>query len=193
MIDSNAVINQVQSGTAPTSWQVFRARRGYFVQSAILRVVAAILAVAVAVYLFMSGTVFGYGINDQTSDNVLTFWLIVDMLVLASVLIYSIVTTFTHLISLGSVEGQMLVLMPEGFVMRQGTSAKSTRLVLFENVATLVPTVSSGSVSLVMRTRNRRKLRIPLDGRFGKAKQVAQHIQGMHAAYAHTAANVRQS
>ncbi|HEV2462049.1 MAG TPA: hypothetical protein VGS80_27155 [Ktedonobacterales bacterium] len=190
MIDSNSVMSQVRSGTAPTSWQVIPARRAFFVQGAIWGVVIAIAAVAAAAYLLLSGTVVGYGVNSQTSNNVLNFWFIVDMVVLALFLVGGIVFSITRLRSLGSADDQALVLMPDGFVMRLGPAANATRVVNYQNIATITPTVRNGNTFLVMQTTNGRRVQVQLDSRFGKPKPLAQQIQGMHAAYA--TANVRQ-
>lgn len=191
MIDSNAIIGQVQTGTAPANWQIYHARRGFFVQEAIGGVVITALAVAAAVFVLASGTVFGYGLNDQTPQGVLTFWFIVDMLVVAALFIIGIVFCVTRLVALGSAERQMLVLMPEGFLMRRGNSPKATLLIRYQNIATLVPTTRNGRLSLVMQTRAGRKAQIPLDSRFGKPKSLAQQIQGMHAAYVAATINAR--
>lgn len=192
MFDPNAIVSQAQAGMAPPNWQVLRARRGFFVQGAISGVVVAVLAVAAAAYVLSSGTVFGYGINDSTPDNVLSFWFIVDMVVLALFLIGGIIFAILRLAALGSAETHLLILMPEGFVLRTGSSAKATRTVLYQNVATLVPSVRNGSVTLVLGLTNGRKAQVPLDSRFGKPKPLAQQIQGMHAAYVSAAVNARR-
>ncbi|HEX6800677.1 MAG TPA: hypothetical protein VF116_23395 [Ktedonobacterales bacterium] len=191
MMDSNAIIGQVQSGAAPANWQVLRARRGFFVQGAIGGIVLAVFAAAAAVYLFATGTVVGYGLNDQTPNGVLTFWFIADMVVLAAIVVIGIVFCINRLVTLGSTESQLLVLMPQGFVMRLGSSAKATRRVSYQQIATMVPTVRRGNVSLVMQTRDGRKVTLPLDGRFGKPRPLAQQIQGMHAAYMAATVNAR--
>ena len=190
MIDSNTVIGQVRAGTAPPTWQVLHARQAFFVQGAIAGIVIAIAAVAAAAYLLLSGTVVGYGLNSQTSDNVLNFWFIVDMVVLVLFLVGGIVFSVTRLRSLGSADDQALILMPEGFVMRLGPAANATRVVNYQGIATLTPTVRNGNVFLVMQAANGRRVQIELDSRFGKPKPLAQQIQGMHAAY--VTANVRQ-
>jgi hypothetical protein len=192
MLDANTIINQVQSGTAPASWQALRGRRSFFVQGAIWGVVGAVLAVAAAAYLLTSGTVVGYGINDQTPDNVLGFWFIADMIVLALCVIGGIIFSIMRLVALGSVENQLLVLMPEGFLMRTGTSEKATRLILYQNIAKIVPRVRNGAVSLMLQTRSGGTAQVPLDSRFSKPKPLAQQIQGMHAAYVRAAINPRQ-
>jgi hypothetical protein len=189
MIDSNTVIGQVRAGTAPPTWQVLPARQAFFVQGAIAGVVIAIAAVAAAAYLLLSGTVVGYGLNDQTSNNVLIFWFIVDMVVLVLFLVGGIVFSIIRLRSLGSADDQTLILMPEGLVMRLGPAANATRVVNYQSITTLTPTVRNGNVFLVMQAANGRKVQINLDSRFGKPKPLAQQIQGMHAAY--VTANVR--
>jgi len=78
MIDADAVVQQVKAGAAPADWQVMRAKSSFFVWSAIGGIVLTLLAVVAARYLFLTGTIVGIGVNDQTPDNVAFFWFIVD-------------------------------------------------------------------------------------------------------------------
>src|SRR5260370_41146673 len=82
MLDSTTILTQVRSGIAPSTWQVYRPSRSFFVQGAIGGVVLLIAAIAAAAYLLLSGTVVGYGANDFSSEGVLTFWFIADLVVL---------------------------------------------------------------------------------------------------------------
>jgi hypothetical protein len=185
MIDANAVLEQARTGMAPGNWRVLSARRGYFVQATIIGVVFLVAAVAAAIYLLATGTVFGYGLTDQTSNNVLLVWLVIDMLVLLAVAIFGVVAAIRSLIAMGSADEQKLVLMPEGFVMQRGPSGKNIVAVQYENIVNMKPSVRNGNVYLVMQARGASKpSQISLDGRFGKPKQLAQEITGTFAGVA---------
>jgi hypothetical protein len=185
-MDGQAVIQQVRAGTVPASWQVYHARRSYFMQSAILSLAGAVVAVAAAIWLITSGTVIGIGVTDTTPPNIATFWLIVDMIVAGICFLGALGFAFARLRGLGSVDEQMLVLQPDGFVMVRGRRPRDTTVARFANVASLTPSVNNGTTSLVLVAgRSGKKLTIELDARFGPPKQIATDIQGMYAQYAH--------
>jgi hypothetical protein len=187
MIDSNAVVQQASTGMAPPSWQVLPARRSFFMSSALIGVVFTLGAIAAAIYLLLSGTIFGIGVNDQTPNNVAFFWFIVDMVLVAAFAIGGIIFAIVRLRGLGSLNQQMLILMPEGFVMRRGTTPKDVTTVNFERVATMTPSVQSSAVVLVMQLAGSgQRAKVELDNRFGPAKKLANEIAGMHAHYVTT-------
>jgi hypothetical protein len=187
VIDANATIQQASSGMAPPSWQVLRARPSFFMWSAIGGVVFALAAIAAAIYLFTSGTIVGIGVSDQTPDNVATFWFIVDMIVLAACAFGGVVMTIHYARLMGSAADQMLILMPEGFVLRRGPAEKDVTTVNFERVATMTPAVRNGAVLLDMRIAGSgKRAQVSLDNRFGSAKKLTNEIAGMHAHYVTT-------
>jgi hypothetical protein len=189
MLDSTTILSQVRAGTAPSTWQVYRPNRSFFVQGAIGGVVLLIAAVAGAAYLLLSGTVVGYGVNDLSSEGVLTFWFIADLVVLLAFAIGGIVLMFGRLRSLGSIDDQVLVLMPEGYLTRTGPSEKQTTLVDFRLIAPVQLTISNGSVYLLSRQQNTGKtLKLEMDSRFGKPKVVAQQILALYGQFAHARA-----
>lgn len=188
VIDANAAIQQVRSGTAPPSWQVLRARPTFFMWSAIGGVVFTLAAIAAAIYLFVSNTVVGIGVTDQTPPNVALFWLIVDMLVLAACAVIGVVSAVRHVRRLGSASEQMLVLMPEGFVLRRGTTEKDVTTINYQRIATMTPTAKNGAMVLAMTIAGSgKRAAVTLDNRFGPAKKLASEIAGTHAHYVSTA------
>src|SRR5258708_34609310 len=100
MLDSTTILSQVRSGTAPSTWQVYRPSRSFFLQGAIGGVVLLIAAVAGVAYLLLSGTDVGYGVNDFSPDVVLTFWFAADLVVLLAFDICGIRLTIRSLRSL---------------------------------------------------------------------------------------------
>jgi len=186
MMDAEAVVQRVKAGAAPADWQVMRAKSSFFVWSAIGGIVFTFLAVVAAGYLFLTDTIVGIGVNDQTPDNVAFFWFIVDMVVLVAVAIGGIVFAILRARDLGSVNEQMLVLMPEGFVKRVGAGPKGTFSAAYATIARLTPAVRNSTQYLDAMTSDGKRASVELDGRFGNAKQVARQIAGQHAHYVAT-------
>ena len=186
MIDAEAIVQQVRAGAAPADWQVMRAKPSFFVWSAIGGIIFTFLAVVAAGYLLLTGTIVGIGVNDQTPDNVAFFWFIVDMVVLVAVAIGGIVFAILRARDLGSVNEQVLVLMPDGFVKRTGVGPKGTFSATYANIATLRSVVRNSSQYLDAVTRDGRHASVEMDGRFGNAKKLARQIAGQHAHYVAT-------
>jgi hypothetical protein len=184
MIDANAVLAQLRAGMAPGGWQVLPAKRSHFVTNGVAGFVLAILAIAGAAYVLFTGTVFGYGLTDQTSNSELTVWLVIDLVVLLAFVIGGIVSGIRSLAQLDNLDEQALILMPEGFVMRRGSSEKQTTTVSYATVAGIRMTANRGGVYLLIQPIGRSPFRIALDGRYGKPKQLAQQITGAFARFA---------
>jgi hypothetical protein len=189
VIDANAAIQQASTGMAPPSWQVLRARPSFFVWSAIGGIAFTLGAIAAVIYLRVSHMIVGMGLTDQTPTSVLAFWQVADLVVLAVCVVLGIVGAVRHLRRLGSAADQMLILMPEGFVMRRGTGSKDVTTVNFARVASMTPSAQRGGIALAMRIAGSGKpAQVTFDNRFGPAKRLTQEIAGMHAHYLTTAA-----
>lgn len=184
MIEPNGVLHQARAGMAPPYWQVLRAKPGYFLLGAFGYAVLAFASIAAAVYIVLSGTVFGYGINDGTPDGVLNFWFIVDLVFLALVLIAGIVLAVGRLLRLRGVGEQMLVILPEGVVIRRGFGPTDLWSFNFPNIRQVTWNIRKGQVYLTfLSAKDTRVVHYTLDGRYGNPKKVAQQIQNAHAQY----------
>lgn len=184
MLDSNTIVTQVRAGTAPGTWQVLRPNRSYYVSGALGGFVLAIGAIAAAVYLFVSGTIVGYGVSESSSDGYLTVWFFIDMLVLLGFLIGGIALTIGRIRAMGTMDEQMLVLMPDGYLLRKGPGEKDTALVSFERMAPVQVSISNGEVFLLAQQVSTNKtLKLAMDSRFGKPKLVAQQILALYGQY----------
>jgi hypothetical protein len=186
MMDAETVIQKAKAGTAPADWQTLPAKSSFFVWSAIGGIVFTFFAVLAAGYLFLTGSFVGIGVNDQTPDNVAFFWFIVDMVVLALCAIGGIVYAIIRARDLGSVNEQALIMTPDGFVKRTCVGPKATVSASYANIARLTPAVRNSTQYLDMVTRDGRKVRVELDGRFGNVKKLARQIAGQHAHYVAT-------
>ena len=194
MIDANAVVQQARYGTAPATWQVLRANRSFFVVGVFGYLFLIVAAIAGAAYLLLTGTIVGIGVdNPNVSDGWLLLWLVIDMVVLAVLALVGVGMTISRLRGMGTLDDQMLVLMPEGFVMRLGPSEKQTTTVSYQNVATITPTIDSGTYYLKLQMPDGSQTKVEVDGRFGKPKQISEQIQGMHAHFVTVRSGIRQN
>jgi len=108
------------------------------------------------------------------------------MVVLALCAIGGIVHAIIRARDLGSVNEQALIMTPDGFVKGTGVGPKATVSASYANIARLTPAVRNSTQYLDMVTRDGRKVRVELDGRFGNVKKLARQIAGQHAHYVAT-------
>lgn len=187
MEDPNKVVAQVTVGTMPSGWKVLRTRSSFFYASMGAGAGWILLGVAVAIYLFLSGTVYGIGVNATDNRAYLEIWQIIDYGILLLIIVYGIMQIVQHAQSFGTKDQQFLVLMPGGFLLRKGLQAKDQVQLMYANVVNMTTKKSSGILSLIVFQRYGGSRTIPLDGRFGAAKQVAQDIMADFAVFQTTA------
>lgn len=183
MIDANAVVAQIKSGSAPASWQVVPARGSFFLWGTLGGIVTAIAAVAAELYLRASNSVYGIAIPPDASEGVLNFWALADLIVVAVFAAGGVAFAINRARAIGTTSEQMLVLLPEGFVKRTGTSEKDTLAVSYADLTSATPTVRNGSHYLSVQTKAGKRVSIEIDGRFGNAKTLVRQIAGQHAHY----------
>ena len=196
LFSADAVITAVQQGHAPTQWQVFRARVGYHVQQILGGVFFLLLGFVGVLYLLVNphvAIVPGYGSSDTPLDSgpfaaARTF----DFVVLAIVLLVSLGLSAFAASQLATVRNQMLVLMPEGFVI----NARKPMAYAFSGMQAMTARNNRGTITFnVTPVGGGRGQTFRLDSRFGNAKQIATQMlavrgewQRIHAAPASQAA-----
>lgn len=190
MIDTGMVEQMIRAGHIPAQWQVLRARTRYFLLPALGRFALALVVVVIAVVLLLTGTVYGYGLTDTSPQGVVMFWFFVDMAILALWFLVAVVSGVRRLIALARANGQFLVLMPEGFVLRRGFGPDDLWTFNYPNVHSVAWTYRRGVAQMTFRSiKDTRVAHFNLDSRFGPPKRLAQQIQAMHTQYAqHVAA-----
>lgn len=184
MLDGNAIMQQALYGGAPPTWTVIPARRSHFLQTIAGAIVGAVLGVGGIVYLVLNPD-FVIGLRGAVEiSSTFQFWRILDYAVCGLIIIGCIVYAISTARNMGSVAQQMLILMPEGFVMQRGDSAKTLSAISYAAIGQPRITVSNGTVYLVMqRAQSANAMRLELDNRFGPAKQIAQRIIDAQATY----------
>ncbi len=184
-IDGDAVMQQVQQGTAPSYWRVFPAKLSHFIWSIVGYAIGALLLLGFIGFLSISpGFAVSFG-SSSDAPNVIQVWRTIDFVV-AGVMAFACVALFVLSIrSIGSVKQQALVVLPEGFVMQKGAAKKTMTVVHFGAITSVGTNVFSGNWSLVMpRTNGKGTIKVELDGRFGAPKNIATVLQLAHMQYA---------
>lgn len=185
MLDPNQIIQQVQQHTNPTNWAVLPAKQSHFLQSLFGGIFLAVIGLAAAGYLVLNPD-FVVGLGALvTMSSLFTFWRIVDFVFCAVAVAAAGVIMRDSISGMATHDQQMLVLTPEGFVMRKGTTSKLTSAVAYANVGVPSVVVQSGTTYLMMsRANGQGPLRLEVDGRFGPPKQIAKRIIDAHQLYA---------
>jgi len=176
MIDGNAIVAQTRQGSVQPTWQVLRGQSSYFYRQAGLGAVVLALGAAGIVYLLANpDTIYGYGLSDNVSisSGEFSFWRSADFVVVGLFALLGIATLIWRLAQSTNASQQLLVLMPEGFVM----STNKTQTYAFANLRSISVTVRNGTYYLnLLPASGASSVRLQIDGRFGNPKQVTQQI-----------------
>jgi hypothetical protein len=178
MLNGDAIIAQVRQGTWPQSWQVLRANRSHFIRLAIFIAIFLVLAAFGLLYLISNpdhAVVPGAaGSPDGGTLDPATFavWRTIDLAVLGIALVGLVVAVINTLLQMAHAQEQLLVVLPEGFVLK----TRRLQTVAFAAIQTMTATSYRGVVTFKIGTVNGQKLSVSLDARFGAARQVAQRI-----------------
>lgn len=185
MIDGQAIVQQALQGYAPPAWQVLRARPSHFWGRIIGGIFLTLLVLGFIGYLIVDPG-FAIGLRGAVNvEGLHQFWRTVDFIaggVFTVAFIGYIVFGVRDLITM---DHQVLVLMPEGFVMQKGTTTKTLSTVAYEAVSGARMQIDRGTVNLIMPRASRQgAVKLEIDSRFGKPKPLAQQIIQAQMAYA---------
>lgn len=191
MLDGNAIMQQALYGGANPNWTVIPARRSHFVQNIVAGIVGAILFMGAIVYLLFNQDFVVGLLGAVDIPGSFQFWRITDYVVGGLAIVGCIAFAINTAREMDTLAQQMLILMPEGFVMQRGASAKTLSAIAYAAIGKPRITVNRGTVYLIMpRVQGTNAMRLELDNRFGPAKKIAQRIIDAQAVYA--AATTRQ-
>lgn len=185
MLDPNQVLQQVQQRTNPPDWQVLPAKQSHFIQSLFGGIALILIGLAAAGYLLLNPD-FVIGLRGLVDlDSMQTVWRIVDFVLCAAIVASGGVLIRGAVAGMATQDQQMLVLMPDGFVMQKGNTSKTMSAIAYANVRSPQVVVKSGTTYLMMaRANGQGALRLEVDGRFGPPKQIAKRIVEAHQLYA---------
>lgn len=184
MMEGQAVLAQACQGRAAPDWQVLPARPGRFVRNIAMFGVAAVVLVVLLILLAANPNEAVTPGSSIDSDSVLTFWRTVDFIVGAALVLACVGGTILAARDFDSRHSQMLVLMPDGFVMQTSADPRSMRAVGYAAISGVNVSVMRGEYTLTMpRTDGHGFTRIRLDDRFGAPKQIVQRITTAQAQF----------
>lgn len=187
MLAGETVVAQVDHGAAPPNWQITRGRPAFHLQQIILGVVVVAIGVVGAVFLLANpDQAFSYGAGGEASMSVINGWRTVDFVVLAIFALAGAYLIVQHTGSYASAKSDLLVMVPEGFVIRTGRRIQTYD---FATLTSLRATLSRGTLIVNATQASGAKLRSSIDGRFGKVKPIGQAILAAYSQY--RAATVR--
>jgi hypothetical protein len=178
MMNGEAIAAQVQQGAFPAHWQVWHARASHFIRLAILSAIILIGAAIGIMYLLnnpnQAFTIGAVGSPDTGSLDPSAFsnWRVADFVILGFFLLFCAGYLVFLLAQSVQAKEQVLVLFPEGFVLKTG----QTRAFAFANIRSISASSYRGVVNLRIVASDGRKFSVRIDGRFGKAKPLAQRI-----------------
>ncbi len=185
IIDGDAVMQQVQQGTAPSYWFVCPARVSQFLKNIAVFAVFSLLLIGGLRYLQVNpGFAIGLrGAGDIPELHAL--WRRIDFGVAGIVLLMLLFFLVSGVRNLATARQQALVLLPEGFVMQKGATRKTMVVIHYGAISEITTSVSNYTLSLVMpRTDGYGTIRVELDGRFGPSDAIAELLQQAHRQYA---------
>jgi len=190
MLDANAIMMQLGAGTAPPTWRVLRARAGFFIGGAAVFGVLGLATLGFIAYLIIGGHIFYYGVAPTDANGEL-IWQIIDVVVALALAAIFFGVSIMRLVGLGSASQQMLVLMPEGFVV---VTPKGAQSFPFANINGITGAATrDGSVMLTMRRAdNGKQMRFSVDARYGAPKTIAGSIMAAQGQYATAMAQAGQ-
>lgn len=175
-LNADAVLTAVQQGHAPAHWQVLRARVGYHVRQILGGVFLLLLGfVGVLILLANPDSAYlpGSGGNNVLDPGPFAAARTFDFVVLAIVLLVSLGLSAFAASQLATVRDQMLVLMPEGFVIY----ARKPMAYDFAGIQAMTARNNRGTITFnVTPVGGGRSQTFRLDGRFGNAKEIATRI-----------------
>ena len=185
MLNGEAIVAQARQGVTYPGWQVWRASERYFLGQALIAVILLILIGIGILYLVSNGNVAllpGYGSSDTPLDaNALSTWRAIDFGVGGLFAAVMAVLLVRAAAASANAAEQVLVLLPEGFVL--GTS-KTPKAYHFGSFRAVSLSNNRGAISLNLTpAAGGQKVRVSLDGRFGKSKPIAQAILVAHGQF----------
>jgi hypothetical protein len=183
-MNADNIVTMVQHGQNPPSWQVYRARSAYFRDQILLGVFILAIVAAGAIYLLANPLIAfvpGYDTGSETLDpgSFMTARTI-DFVVIGLLLVVGLVYAVNAVRNLSRVQDQVLVLMPDGFLLGTNTPV----VYPFATMQALTARSYRGTITLtITKSATRSIQRVRLDGRFGNARQLAGQIMSLRNAY----------
>jgi hypothetical protein len=183
-MNAETIAIMARQGQNPPAWQVYRARPAFFRNQILLGVLILALGAVGAIYLLANPLIAfvpGFGSGSQSLDpGPFMIARTVDFVVIALLLLIGVVSGVNAVRNLTQAHDQVLVLMPEGFVL----CTKSATAYPYATMRGLNAASYRGTITLTIAdAATQQRQRVRLDGRFGNARQLAGRIMAQRTDY----------
>ena len=192
MVNIDMIVAQARNNQVPPTWQVYHGRSSFYVRQIAIGAFLLVVAAAGTIYLIsnpFTAIVPGYASGDNIDPQTFTLYRSFDFIMVGLFALAGIVAVIRYLLELGRAYQQVLVLMPEGFVLSTG----KTITYAYGTIREMKFVRSRYANSLKIYPWNAQKpVSVRLDGRFGNPKQLVSIIYGMWKNCVTVAPAVRQ-
>ncbi len=181
MLSKEEILAYAQQGTPMPGWIVLRPHMAYLARQAIIYGILAIIVVGLGI-AFLSQNQFvvtpGYG-TGTVDPGSFQLWRTIDLIVLALFFCVMAGVALVNVSDLSTVDQQLIVLMPEGFLVKK---RRSEQLVAYTGVNSISPRVDRyGRVTMNIRAAQTNALyKVQFDNRYGKSRGLASQIVNAH-------------
>lgn len=182
MPSKEEILMYVQQGQVLSGWQVLRPKKSYLFRQIAIYGLLAIACLAFGGYVISDST-FAFGPIGLADIGSYQTWHLIDEAFLAILFVIFAWVTIRNLIDLASVQNQVLVLLPEGFLLKKrnteqcvdyaGVAGASARVGRYGDVTVNIKAQGSNVV-----------YKVQFDGRYGNARALASQIVNAQRQYA---------
>lgn len=185
MISKEQVLMYAQQGQSLPGWQVLHPKTSYLVRLAAIFAIMAIVVIGLGVaFLSQNSFVFVPGYSVGSLDPAaFQIWRYIDEAFLAILILILIGGASRYALELGTAPNQMLVLTPEGFLLKK---RRAEQFVAYAGVTSITARASRyGDVTLNVKAVGGNAIyKVQLDGRYGNARALASQIIAAQRQYA---------
>lgn len=183
MLSKEEILMYVQQGQAPAGWQVLRAKISYLLKQIATYAVLALVFIGFGIYI-LSNTDFVFGpIGLIDINGSFQTWRYIDEAVVAIALLLFLWMVVKNLMDLMSAQNQVLVLLPEGFLLKKRNTEQCVDYAGVAGISTHAGRY--GDVTVHIKAKDGNALyKVQLDGRYGNAKMLAAQMMNAQRQYA---------
>lgn len=183
MLSKEEILMYVQQGQAQPGWQVLRPKSSYLVKQIAMYAVLALVFIGFGIYI-LSNTDFVFGpIGLVDINGSFQTWRYIDQAVVAIGLLIFLWLVVKNVMDLASVQSQVLVLLPEGFLLKRRNTEQRVDYAGVAGISTHAGRYGDVTVNIKAKGGNA-LYKVQLDGRYGNARMLALQITNAQRQYA---------
>jgi hypothetical protein len=184
MLSKEQIFSYIQQGQPQSNWLILRPKTSYLIKQAIIYAILAVVVMLLGAYfLSQNSYVFTPYYSGTLDAGAFQTWRFIDEAALAIFLLLFVFAALKNLLDLNTIQKQLLVLMPEGFLLKK---RNTEQYVAYAGVTTLSARASRyGDVTLQIKAVGSDAIyKVHLDNRYGNARMLASQIVSAQRQYA---------